>query len=108
MGKADILNQIREAEMKVEATLEAAEERRRQLQADGKRRTLEIVEAAEAALKKETDSRLSAAKGEIEARKKAVLEEGERRAEALATNAKRSTVKVKAFVLSEFERAADA
>jgi vacuolar-type H+-ATPase subunit H len=108
LGKADILNRIREAEMKVEATLGQAEERRRQLQAEGKRRTLERIEAAEAELKKEVDSRLSSAKSAIEARKKATLEEGARRAEALAANAKRSTVKVKAFVLSEFERAADA
>lgn len=108
MGKADILNQIREAELKVEATLREAEERRKQLQAEGKRRAIERVEAAEAELKKELDSRMSAAKTRIEARKKAVLEEGERRAEALAANAKRSTVKVKSFVLSEFERAADA
>ena len=108
MGKADILNQIREAEMKVEATLRGAEERRKQLQADGKRRALERVEAAEAELKKEIDSRMTTAKAQIDARKKAVLEEGGRRAEALATNAKRSTVKAKAFVLSEFERAADA
>jgi vacuolar-type H+-ATPase subunit H len=108
LGKADILNQIREAEMKVEASLKEAEERRKQLQAEGKRRAIERVEAAEAELKKEIDSRLSTAKTQIDARKKAVLEEGERRAEALATNAKRSTVKVKAFVLSEFERAADA
>ena len=108
MGKADILNQIREAEMKVEAALKEAEERRKQLQAEGKRRSLERIEAAEAELKKEIDSRMSSAKAQIEARKRAVLEEGQRRAEALATNAKRSTVKVKAFVLSEFERAADA
>jgi vacuolar-type H+-ATPase subunit H len=94
--------------LKVEATLREAEERRRQLQAEGKRRAIERVEAAEAELKTELDSRLSAAKAQIEARKKSVLEEGERRAEALAANAKRSTVKVKAFVLSEFERAADA
>ena len=108
MGKAEILSQIREAELKVEATLREAEERRKQLQAEGKRRAIERVEAAETDLKKEMDSRMSAARSQIEARKKAVLEEGERRAEALATNAKRSTVKVKAFVLSEFERAADA
>lgn len=108
MGKADILNQIREAEMKVEVMLKEAEERRKQLQAEGKRLAFEKVEAAEVGLKKESGSRMSSAKTQTEARKKAVLEEGERRAEALAANAKRSTAKVKAFVLSEFERAADA
>jgi vacuolar-type H+-ATPase subunit H len=107
-GKADILNQIREAEVKVEVTLKEAEDRRKQLQAEGKRLAFQRAEAAEAELKKELDSRMSSAKTQIEVRKKAVLEEGERRAEALATNAKRSTVKVKTFVLSEFERAADA
>ena len=108
MGKANILNQIREAEVKVEVTLREAEDRRKQLQAEGKRLAFQRAEAAGAELKKDLDSRMSSAKTQIEARKKAVLEEGERRAEALVTNAKRSTVKAKTFVLSEFERAADA
>ena len=108
MSKADILDQIRKAEEKVDATIKQAEEKRKALQAEGKRRAIERVETAETELKKELDSRMSAARAQIEARKKAVLEEGERRAEALAANAKRSTVRVKAFVLSEFERAADA
>ncbi len=108
MGKAEVLNRIREAEANVEVLIEEAEDKRKQLQAEGKRLALEKVETAEAALVKEMDARLSAARAEIEKRKKALLEEGNRRAEALESNAKKAAVKVKAFVLSEFERAADA
>lgn len=108
MSKAEILNKIREAEDKVEVLVKQAEERRKQLQAEGKRRALEKVEAAEAALVKEMDAKQASAKAAVETRKKAVLEEGKRRAEALESNAKKAAVKVKAFVLSEFERAVDA
>ena len=108
MSKAEILNKIREAEDKVEVLVKQAEERRKQLQAEGKRRALEKVETAEAALVKEMDAKVASAKAAVETRKKAVLEEGKRRAEALESNAKKAAVKVKAFVLSEFERAADA
>ena len=108
MGKAEILNKIREAEDKVEVLVKQAEEKRKQLQSEGKRRALEKVEAAEAALAKEMDDRMASAKAAVDTRKKAVLEEGKRRAEALESNAKKAAVKVKAFVLSEFERAADA
>jgi len=108
MSKAAILNQIREAEEKVEAVIKQAEETRRSLQAEGKRRALEKVEAAEASMMKDIDTRRASAGALIEARKNKALEEGRRRAEALESNAKRSAVKVKSYVLAEFERAADA
>jgi vacuolar-type H+-ATPase subunit H len=108
MSKAAILNQIREAEEKVEAVIKQAEETRRSLQAEGKRRALEKVEVAEASMMKDIDTRRASAGALIEARKNKALEEGRRRAEALESNAKRSAVKVKSYVLAEFERAADA
>ena len=108
MGKADILDQIREAEEKVNATIKQAEEKRKALQAEGKRRALEKIETSESSLTKELEAKRATAMAQVETRKKKILEEGRRRAEALESNAKRSTVKVEAFVLAEFERAIDA
>ena len=108
MSKAAILNQIREAEEKVDAVVKQAEEKRKSLQAEGKRRALGRIESSEASLTKELDAKRASAMAQVAARKGKVLEEGKRRAEALESNAKRSMVKVEALVLTEFERAVDA
>ncbi len=108
MGKAEILHQIRAAEEKVQAMGTAAEERRRQLQSEGKRRALELIEAADATMRKESDSRMAGARTQVDQRKKALLEEGHRKAEALVANARANSASVRGFVLAEFESAADA
>ena len=108
MSKADILSQIRKAEEKVEVAIKEAEDKRKALQAEGKRLALEKIGSSEASLTKELDARRASAMVQVEARKKKILEEGRRRAETLESNAKRSTVKVEAFILAEFERAVDA
>ena len=51
MEKAEILQQIKDAEEKVRIATKDAEERRKQLQAEGKRRSIEKLESAEAALR---------------------------------------------------------
>jgi V/A-type H+-transporting ATPase subunit G/H len=108
MGKAEILREIKSAEERVRQMVAEAEEVRRQLQSEGKRKALAEAEAAEAAIRKHSDERLAKARAEVEVRKKALLDEGARRAEALSANARQNLPKAKAFVLSEFERAADA
>lgn len=108
MEKAEILQQIKDAEEKVRIATKEAEERRKQLQAEGKRRSIEKLESAEAALRKELDSRISEAKSRIDTQKKALLDEGTRKAEALTSNARQRMGKAREFVLTEFERAVDA
>jgi vacuolar-type H+-ATPase subunit H len=108
LEKAEILQQIKDAEEKVRVATKQAEERRKQLQAEGKRKGIEKLEAAEAATRKELDSRVSLAKSRIETQKKALLDEGTRKAEALTSNARQRMGKAKEFVLTEFERAVDA
>ena len=108
MGKAEILQQIKDAEEKVRSVTKEAEEKRKQLQAEGKRRAIERIDAADAVLRKDIDAKISEAKSRIERRKKAVLDEGARKAESLATSARQRMGKAKEFVLTEFERAIDA
>lgn len=108
LEKAEILQQIKDAEEKVRAATKDAEEKRRQLQAEGKRKAIEKVDAADAALRKSLDSRIAEAKARIETRKKALLEEGSRKADALTSSARQKTAKAREFVLTEFERAVDA
>jgi len=108
MGKAEILHQIKLAEGQVRAMTREAEERRKQLQAEGKKRAIEKVEAADAASRKHLDSVTADARSRVDVRKRALLEEGARRADALVSGAKGRSAKVKEFVLSEFESAADA
>lgn len=108
MGKAEILQQIKAAEEQVRTMVKDAEERRKQLQAEGKRRALEKIESADSLLKKQLEARTAEARARVEIRRKALLEEGAKKAEALSASAKRNSAKLKDFVLTEFERAADA
>ncbi len=108
MGKAEILQQIKVAEEKVRTVTKEAEERRRQLQAEGKRKAVEKIDSADAALRNQIDSKVSEARSRVERRKKVLLDEGAKRAEELAANAHQRMGKAKEFVLAEFERAVDA
>lgn len=108
LGKAEILKQIKDAEEKVRTMTKEAEERRKQLQAEGKRAAIQRAEAAAAALRKKLDSEVAEAQAQIDIRKKALLEEGNKKASALTSNARLKMSQAKEFVLSEFERAVDA
>ena len=108
MGKAEIIVNIKKAEEKVRAMSLDAEDKRKQLQAEGKRKALAIIDTAEASIRAESDARLSKAKAEIDARKRTISDEGARNANALATEARQRMRSAKEFVLSEFERVADA
>jgi len=108
MGKAEILQRIKDAEAKVRAMTREAEEKRKQLQAEGKRKALEMTEAAESDLRRRLDAEIASAKANIEQRKAAVMEEGHRKASVLLSGAKQRAASAKEFVLSEFERAVDA
>lgn len=108
LEKAAILQQIKNAEENVRAVTKDAEERRKQLQAEGKRRAIAKFESADAALRKELDSRVAEARSRVDRKKKTLLEEGAKNAEALKSNARQKMSKAEEFVLSEFERAVDA
>ncbi len=108
MGKQEILQQIKDAEEKVRLAAREAEEKRKQLQAEGKRRALEIIEGAEESIRKEYEARIAEAKAQLELRRKALLDEGSRKAEALASSARQRMGRAREFVLTEFERAVDA
>lgn len=85
-----------------------AEEKRKQLQAEGKRAAILKIESEEASIRKELDQRLADAAAQVERKKKALLAEGERKAASLREAAKKRMPTAKEFVLSEFERAVDA
>jgi V/A-type H+-transporting ATPase subunit G/H len=108
MGKAEILVDIKKAEEKVRAMALDAEDRRKHLQAEGKRSALAITEDAEASMRTESDAKLAKAKADINARRTLILNEGTKKASSLATEARQRMGDAKEFVLSEFERAADA
>lgn len=108
MGKADILRQIKDAEARVREMTEEAEERRKALQAEGKRAALQKAEAADAELRRRLEAETARAKAEIEEHRKTILEGGFRTAEGLKSSARGRMEDAKKYVLSEFERAADA
>lgn len=108
MDRTEILEEIKKAEEKVRAMTREAEERRKQLQAEGKRRAIEITAASDASIRIESESRIARARADVEARKKAILDEGAKRAGALVTDARRRMRSAKEFILAEFERATDA
>ena len=108
LEKAEILQKIKEAEEQVRDTIKGAEEKRKQLQAEGKRLALQKVEAAEADLRKKLDAETLEAKKLVGAKRQELLEEGRRKADALASSARARMRDAKGFVLTEFERAVDA
>ena len=108
LGKAEILHEIKVAEERVRAMTKEAEEKRRQLQAEGKRLALQKTEAAEAALRKKLETEISEAQARTGLKKKALLEEGQRRADALVQSARKRVPESREFVITEFERAVDA
>ncbi|MGQ9587092.1 MAG: hypothetical protein ACUVT7_01745 [Thermoplasmata archaeon] len=108
MGKAEILQEIKTAEEKVRAMTSEAEERRRQLQAEGKRLALEKIDRAEAELRRQLDAELAEAHSRIDSRRRLLLEEGTKKATAFISVAHQRMGAAKEFVLSEFERAIDA
>lgn len=108
LGKADILRQIKEAEESVREMTKGAEEKRKALQAEGKRAALQRTEEAEAEIRRRFEAETAKALADIERRKKAVLEDGMRKADVLTSTARGRMGDAKKYVLSEFERAVDA
>lgn len=108
MGKAEILHEIKTTEEKVRSMSKEAEERRKQLQAEGKRLALQKTDTAESTLRKRLEAEAAEAQARTSLRKKELLEEGQKRADALTANARERMREAKKFVLTEFERAADA
>jgi vacuolar-type H+-ATPase subunit H len=107
LGKAELLQQIKEAEERVRQMVKEAEGRRKQLQAEGKRRAIENTEHAEAKLREHLDSEMAAARATIDKRKQAILERGAAKAEELTAAARKNLAQAQEFVLTEFERAVD-
>lgn len=108
MGKAEILHEIKTAEEQVRAMTKEAEEKRKQLQAEGKRLALQKTETAESALRKKLEAETAEAQARTDVKKKVLLEEGQKRADALTASARKRVPEAKEFVLTEFERAVDA
>lgn len=108
LGKAEILQRIKQAEEQVRSTIKDAEEKRKQLQAEGKRLALQKIEAAEGDLRKQLEAETLDARRQIGAKRQGLLEEGRRKAEALTASAGTRMRDAKEFVLTEFERAVDA
>lgn len=108
LGKAEILQKIKAAEEEVRSMTKEAEEKRKQLQAEGKRLSLQKIEAAESDQRKKLEAETASAQAKIDAKKKALLDEGREKASSLAAGARKRMRDAKEFVLTEFERAADA
>jgi len=108
LGKAEILRQIKAAEEQVRAMTKEAEEKRKQLQAEGKRLGLQKTDAAESALRKKLEAEVAEALARANLKKRVLLEEGQKKADMLTAGARKHMGGAKEFVLTEFERAADA
>ena len=108
LGKAEILRQIKAAEEQVRAMTKEAEEKRKQLQAEGKRLGLQKTDAAESALRKKLEAEVAEALARANLKKRVLLEEGQKKADMLTAGARKRMGEAKEFVLTEFVRAADA
>jgi vacuolar-type H+-ATPase subunit H len=108
LGKAEILHEIKITEEKVRLMVKEAEEKRKQLQAEGKRMAIQKIDSSDAVLRREHDSKVAEARSKIDNRKRSLQEDGTRKAATLTSGARKRTGQAKEFVLSEFERAIDA
>ncbi len=69
---------------------------------------IQKTDAAESVLRTKLEAKAAEAQARTNLRKKELLEEGQKRADALTANARKRMRDAKDFVLTEFERAVDA
>ncbi|MBU4075662.1 MAG: ATP synthase archaeal subunit H [Euryarchaeota archaeon] len=108
MTKAEILSEIKVAEEEAKASVARAIEAKNKKISDAQAQSRDIIRNAEVEAQKFADSQVSKAKALIKEDREKIIQKGKTEADAIKAKAKNNVATATQFILTEFERAADA
>jgi len=108
MTKAEILSEIKVAEEEAKASVARAIEAKNKKISDAQAQSRDIIRNAEVEAQKYADSQVSKAKALIKEDREKIIQKGKTEADAIKAKAKNNVANATKFILTEFERAADA
>lgn len=108
MTKAEILSEIKVAEEEAKASVAKAIETKNKKISEAHAQSRDIIRSAEEDAQKYADSEVSKAKALIKEDREKIIQKGKTEAEAIKAKAKKNVANATKFILTEFERAADA
>ena len=108
MTRAEILSEIKQAEEDVKAMVAKATEAKNKQIVDARVQAKEILRKAEEEAQKKAESTINDARKNIQKEKEAIKNKGIQEAQALKEKSKKNVDKGTKFILTEFERAANA
>ncbi|WP_290724727.1 ATP synthase archaeal subunit H [Archaeoglobus sp.] len=102
MDRTEILEKIKQAEIKVEEAIRAAEEERKNKILEAKMKAREIIESAEAEAAKVKEDILNSARQQIEAEKEEIRKSETKKIEDYAKKGKDNIMKAVEMLYNEF------
>jgi len=108
MTRAEILSEIKKAEEDAKAMVAQAAEAKNKKISEAKVAAREITRKAEEDAAHLAESRINEARKHIQEEKGKIIEKGNLEASEIKQKAKKNVAKATKFILTEFERAADA
>ena len=108
MTRAEILSEIKKAEEEAKASVAKTIELKNKKISDAAARSREILKKAEEEAQTNADSEISQAKKIIKGEREKIIQKGVSEALEMKNRAKKNIDKATQFILTEFERAADA
>jgi V/A-type H+-transporting ATPase subunit G/H len=108
MTRAEILSEIKKAEEEAKTSVAKTIELKNKKISEASARSREIIRKAEEDAQISADSEISEAKKVIKGEREKIVQKGVSEALAMKNEAKNNIDKAMQFILTEFERAADA
>ncbi len=108
MTRAEILSEIKRAEEDARAMVAEAIEAKNKKLSEAKVQAREIIRKAEEEAARLAESQVNEARKAIQEEKQKIIEKGNVEASAIKQKAKKNVTKATKFILTEFERAANA
>lgn len=104
LSRTDILSEIRKAEADADALVAQAEAEKKSAIAESRRDSVKKIQDAEAQMRGSYESAIAKETDELNAKREAMLAEGEKEAASIESAAKARMQEVKDFLNEEFER----
>jgi len=104
MSKLEVLEQIKDAEKRVDVDIQGARKKKEESIAEAKRRSLRLLEEAQATADHAQEETLTAARHDIEHEKQAIISEGKAHAEKITKLARTKVQRATEHLLDEFKR----
>ncbi len=108
MTRAEILSEIKKAEEEAKAVVAKTTELKNKKFSDATARSREIIRKAEEDAQISAESDINEAKKLIKAEREKIVQKGVSEALEMKSRAKKNIAKAREFILTEFERTADA